>query len=191
MCLSLASASTVGDANLIAYDIATAYGARHFWLPIPAIVETQEQWKYARSLPIVRDVLKKVEEASVIVTELWPSSSHEGLVNKGVLRQEQAAVLEAHNTIVDINHWAFDAEGICINNEIEPPPYYLTGLEIPRLRDKVRSGGTKVVLIAGGSLSYIPCIQAILRAGIANILITDHVTALRLVDAFSTRTDIV
>ncbi|WP_268963485.1 sugar-binding domain-containing protein [Reticulibacter mediterranei] len=36
---------------------------------------------------------------------------------------------------------------------------------------------TKVILVAGASKSRIPAIRAALKAGLANVLITDHITA--------------
>ncbi len=63
-----------GDANLIAYDIAQAYGAKNAWLPIPAIVTSREQCEQARSLPLVRDVLEKLEQATVFITGLRRTS---------------------------------------------------------------------------------------------------------------------
>jgi len=166
-----------GDPNLIGHDIATAYGAMHAWLPIPAVVETREQCEQARSLPLVRDVLKLMEDANLIIMGLWPSSENEYLVMRGIVTQEQIDVIDSYKPVVDINHWVFDELGICINNILSPPPYYLTGLEIPSLKDRIRNNGAKVILVAGASKSYIPGILAILRARIANILITDHITA--------------
>jgi deoxyribonucleoside regulator len=50
-------------------------------------------------------------------------------------------------------------------------------LEISRLKDKIQQSNAKVILVAGGSPSYIPAIRAVLRAGLTNILVTDHITA--------------
>lgn len=166
-----------GDANLIAYDIATAYGGEHSWLPIPAIVDTPEQLQQARSLPIVRDVLQKVENANVIMMGLWLSDNDESLIRKGVISPERIALLKEHHPVADINHWVFNARGECINYKISPPPYYLTGLEMPRLKERIRNDGTKVILVAGANRRYVPGIKAILNAGIVSILITDHITA--------------
>ena len=83
----------------------------------------------------------------------------------------------AFHPAVDINHWVFDAEGRCINAMMDPPPYFVTGFPIPRLKEKIREEGTKVILVAGAGPSYVPAIRAALKAGIANILVTDHITA--------------
>ena len=89
----------------------------------------------------------------------------------------QVEAIEPYQPVVDINHWVFDASGRCINELLDPPPYYLSGLEIPRLKDKIQQRDTKVILVVGGSARYIPAIRAALKAGLANILVTDHVTA--------------
>jgi len=167
-----------GDSNLIAYDIATAYGAKHSWLPIPAIVETPEQREQARGLPLVRDVCKTMEKATIVMMGIWPAHiSNLDLVKRKVLSQLQVEALQTFQPVGDINHWVFDAPGQCINEILAPPPYYLTGLEIPRLKERIKKEKIKVILVAGASPAYVPAIQAALRAGIVNILISDHVTA--------------
>jgi DNA-binding transcriptional regulator LsrR (DeoR family) len=86
---------------------------------------------------------------------------------------------------MDMNHWVFDANGRCLNliEELQPFPYSLSGLEIPRIKDTIQNRNIKVILLAGGSPSYVPSIRAALKARLANILITDHITAqLLLVD---------
>jgi deoxyribonucleoside regulator len=99
------------------------------------------------------------------------------LVQRGVLTQQQVDQLMSYNPAVDFNHWSFDAEGRCINYMIAPPLYYPTGLEVPRLKERISSGHIKSILVAGGSRAHARAVRAALKAGIANILITDHVTA--------------
>ncbi len=86
-------------------------------------------------------------------------------------------MIATHRPVADINHWVFDIAGKCINDTLKDFPYSLSGLEIPRLKEKIHRHNTKVILVAGGSPSYIPAIRAVLNAGLANILVTDHVTA--------------
>lgn len=173
----------LGDSNLISYDIAIAYGAQHLWLPIPAIVETKVQCEQARAFPVVRNVLEIIDQATIIMTSLWLPHAYEDLLESGILSQEQINPLIQLKPAFDINHWFFDASGTCINDYLDTPPYYLTGLEIPQLKEKIDRGAIKVILVAGANTAYIPAIQAALKAGIANILITDHVTAELLISA--------
>lgn len=169
--------TSLGDANLIAYDIAVAYGARHDWFAAPAIVKTQEQCNQVRTLPLVGDVLKKVEQATIVMTGLWTPRINGEVIAKGILSKEQLDALEPYHPVANINHWAFDEAGRCINYLLPSPSYYLTGLEIPKLREKVMEGRVKVILVAGADPAYAIAIRAALRAGLANILVTDHVTA--------------
>ncbi|MGH2497247.1 MAG: sugar-binding transcriptional regulator [Ktedonobacteraceae bacterium] len=168
-----------GDPNLIAHDIALAYGANHAWLSIPAIVETQEQCVLSRSLPLVRDVLKIVESANVVMMGLWPwlSTTDDYLVRRNIVTQKQVDEFKSYKPVADINHWVFDEAGNCINELLKPPPYFLTGLEVPQLKDRIKQGKTKSILVAGASKSYTDGILAILRAGLISILVTDHITA--------------
>ena len=166
-----------GDANLIAHDLAEAYGANHLWFPSPAFLIDEAEVQRARALPIIKEGYDMMQRASVVVTSVFPPHTNEELVIQQILTQEQRDAIEAYQPAADINHWVFDASGRCINEFLTPPPYFLSGLEIPRLKDKIQQGSTKVILVGGGSPAYVPAIRAALKAGLANILVTDHVTA--------------
>ncbi len=166
-----------GDANLIAHDLAEAYGAEHLWFPIPAFLSDRGQVQRTRDLPLIKEVYALMCRASVVVTSVFLPPSNEELIRQAMITREQYRAIEAHQPVADINHWIFDVEGRCINELLSPPPYYLSGLEIPALKQMIEQEGTKVLLLAGGHPAYVPAIQAILRAGLATILVTDHVTA--------------
>lgn len=169
--------TTSGDANSIARDLAEAYGASHLWFPCPAILADRAQVQFTRQLPIIKEAYEMMTRANVIVMGLWTPHTNDELVKRGIVSQEQLDLIDTYGPAVDINHWVFDASGRCINELVDPFPYSLSGFEIPRLKDKIEQGNTKVILIAGGSPSYVPAIQAAFNAGLANILITDHITA--------------
>lgn len=171
------SRTNYGDANLIAYDLAEAYGANHLWFPCPAFLFDKVQVQRVRELPIIKESYEMMLRSSVVVMSLFTPHVSDDIIMRNILSQEQLKAIEAYHPVVDINHWIFDESGRCINELLESPPYFLSGLEIPRLKDKIRQGDTKVILIAGGSPSHVPAIRAVLRAGVANILVTDHVTA--------------
>lgn len=171
------SHTNFGDANMIAYDLAEAYGANHLWFPCPAFLTNTEQLQQTRQLPVVREAYEMMTRANVVVTGLWTPHANDDMVTNGIISREQLDRIEAYRPVADINHWVFDAAGRCINEVLDPSPYVLSGLEIPRLKDKIQQRRSKVVLVAGGSSSYVPAIRAVLKAGLANILVTDHVTA--------------
>src|SRR5260370_15345929 len=173
-----------GDANLVAYDIAQAYNASHTWYAIPAFIRSNIRGvspeglmeENSRSV-IVGPAIKLGEKANVVMMGLWPPYTNDEVIMRGILSREQIDAIEAFHPVVDINHWVFDEDGHCINEMLDPPPYYLTGFPIPRLKEKIRAEGTKVILVAAAGPSYVPAIPAALKAGIATILVTDHITA--------------
>lgn len=166
-----------GDANLIAYDMAESFGAEHSWFPCPAILHNAEQVQQVRQLPIVKEAYNLMMRSSVVVTSLWSVHSLNDMVVPGALTRDMLEVMEAHDPVLDINHWMFDAAGKCINESIDAPPYYLSGLEIPRLKDKIEREKARVILVAGGNAALVPAIRSAMRARLANILVTDHITA--------------
>ena len=171
-----------GDANLIAYDIARAYGGTHTWCCMPAVfpVITDASTAMAEMNhrdPILRQATNLHEKANIVMMSIWPPHTNNDVVVRGILSKEQVQAVEVMNPAVDINHWVFDAEGQCINTLMETPPYYLTGFEIPHLKQKIRQEQVKVIVVAGGGPAYVPALRATLKAGLANILITDHITA--------------
>lgn len=169
--------TNLGDANMIAYDLAQAYGAVHQWFPCPAFLSEKSQVDFARKMPLIKEAYDMMTQASVTVTSLWVPQTNEDMVRQGVLSRQQLAAIDTYHPAADVNHWIFNADGECINQLLDPPPYYLSGLEIPMLKDKIRTTNAKVILVAGGRPSYVPAIRAVLKAGLANILVTDHVTA--------------
>jgi len=175
--------TSFGDANLIAFDIAQAYGASHTWYTIPAFmpaipgVSSEAIMSSYAHLSTTREAMELSERANIVMMGLWTPDTNDELIMRGILNREQIASIESFHPALDINHWVFDAEGRCINELMDTPPYYLTGFPIPRLKEKIDKEGTKVILVTGGGASYVPAIRAALRAGLANILITDHMTA--------------
>jgi DNA-binding transcriptional regulator LsrR (DeoR family) len=166
-----------GDANMIAHDLAGAYGCSHHWFPCPAILRDPELLEQTRQLPLIKEAYEMMMQANVIVTGLWTPHTNNDMIMRGILSQEQLDAIEEYRPAVDINHWVFDADGRCINEVMDRFPYTLTGMEIPHLKDAIQQRKAKVVLVAGGSPSYVSAIRAALKAGLANILITDHITA--------------
>lgn len=169
--------TSYGDANLIAFDLAQAYGARHVWFPCPAFFAEKEQLQSMIELPAIKAAHDLMNRASVVVTSLFATHKEDDIIQSGVVRREQLDIFDDYHPVVDINHWIFDGEGRCLNNLLTPPPFYLSGLNVPRLKEQIQRAGVKVMLVAGGSPRYIPAIRAAIKARIVNILITDHITA--------------
>jgi DNA-binding transcriptional regulator LsrR (DeoR family) len=171
-----------GDANLISYDFAQAYGSeKHSWYPVPGYVHSRDQLELVRQLPIVRDTYELMKQANIVIMQLWPVTAGESLVEKGVISAEEAKMINARNPVVDIHHHFFDKDGNHINPMLKSPSFYLTGLEVENLKERIQRG-VNVVVAAGGGPAYVPAIRAVFAAKIANILVTDHITGHQLLE---------
>jgi deoxyribonucleoside regulator len=176
------SRTSYGDANLVAYDIAQAYGASHTWYCIPAVmphnplVSPEQIRGLNANLSITREAIELSEQANVYIMGLWTPHTNDEVVMRGILSREQINQVESFHPVVDINHWVFDVDGRCINELLNPPAYHLTGFAIPSLKERINEGA-QVILVAGAGPAYVPAIRAALKAGLANILVTDHISA--------------
>ena len=169
--------SNYGDANLIAYDLAAMYGADYTWFPCPAFMKNAEQVQHARNMPVIEDAYALMQQATIMLTSLWLPDL-ESLAGQGILGLDTLHTLKSsYHPVADINHWLLDASGNCITELMDPPPYYLSGLEFSTLQARVQRRETRTMMVVGGDSAYAPAIRAAIRAGIVNILVTDHLTA--------------
>lgn len=182
------SRTSAGDANLVAHDIARAYGATHIWYCIPALMPHMPEVSPEMirnlniNLKVTRDAILLSEQANVYMLSLWTPHTNDEVVMRGIFSRDVMDAFEIYQPVVDINHWFFDAEGRCINELLDPPPFHLTGFAIPQLKQRIAEGA-QVILVAGGGPSYVPAIRAVLKAGLVNIVVTDHITASQLLSA--------
>ncbi|HLJ36472.1 MAG TPA: sugar-binding domain-containing protein, partial [Ktedonobacteraceae bacterium] len=108
--------TSYGDANLIAFDLAEAYGASHMWFPCPAFLPDQEQLHNILQLPTIKEAHDLMNLSTVVVTSLFTTHKDTDLIRSGVISPRQLEVFDTYNPVADINHWVFDAEGRCIND---------------------------------------------------------------------------
>jgi len=142
----------------------------------------------AKELPIVRDVLDRVNKADFYLLSLVAPYSNE-LVKRGILQKDQVTKI-SHNAVCNIEMWFYTVKGVCVNTTISEPPFYLTGFDINNLKEKVEKRKAQVILVAGGSeikadgtiTNQVAAIRAILEAKLINVLITDHTTARGLIN---------
>lgn len=174
------------EASILAWELARAYGAEHFFLPAEAYIQDPELKARLEQLPGIRKALQVARAADLIVTGI--GNPLPTLLRKAQLLEvskEQQAKLarmmpELEERIVgEIAGQAFDQDGSLIE-ELEKIFGQIVGLSLSELRERVQAGATSIGVV-GGDLDRVPGILAAIRAQYINALITDDLTARELI----------
>jgi DNA-binding transcriptional regulator LsrR (DeoR family) len=127
--------------------------------------------------PLVHEAVKKLREATTAVVPIAPVDPEDStVVRMGLLSRVQVEKLQAQGAVGEIaSHWWFDKRGNPLNEEGSHP----IGLGLEGLQAMVERG-RRVMAVVGASERRIPPLWVALQAGFVNTLITDHLTAERL-----------
>ena len=161
------------EANILASSIASKFGGHSLLLPAPAVVDSK-LGQIIEALPLVTRVMELYREATAAIVPLAaPNLERSTVVRTGLLSVERLKDLIARGAVGEIaSHWWFDSQGKIVGEgQIHP-----IGLGLDGLSEMV-SRRAKVIAVVGGSRERVPSLKVALRHGLANVLITDHVSA--------------
>jgi DNA-binding transcriptional regulator LsrR (DeoR family) len=168
------------EANVVAIDVAQAYGGSSCQLPCPAFLE-HAQAEAVESIPQVRDMLDKIRLCDVVVTSMGPIQNQNGaadmsLSNDKSMNEELYEAALATGAVGEICYWLLDEDG----NEKVTAKWRSMGLGYAGLRDIAKKG--EVILVSGGDRRRFVGIRAALRGRLVTTLVTDTTTAKFLMD---------
>lgn len=166
------------EANTIAAQIAASFGGRAWQLPAPAVAD-HSCYRELQRHPLVSKVLAKLVEATVAVVSIAPvDPENSTVVRMGLLSKERVERFIKNGAVGEIaSHWWFDRQGRSLTDEESYP----IGLGLEGLRAMVKKN-CRVIAVVGASMQRIEPLWVALQRGLVNILITDSVTAQRLLE---------
>ena len=161
------------EANILASSIASKFGGHSLLLPAPAVVDG-ELGEVIETLPLVGRVMRIYREATAAIVPLAsPDPERSTVVRMGLLSPDVVKGLIARGAVGEIaSHWWFDHQGRVVGQEQIHP----IGLGLDGLSQMVRRRA-KVIAVVGGSKERVPPLKVALDHKLANVLITDHITA--------------
>ncbi len=166
------------EANLLAQEVASAYGAKFNWLVSPAIVRNLQQQEVVRELTLVQNTLQEINKATIAITTIGaPDANHSTVVKRAWLEPSEVQALMQRGAVGEIACWWFNAQG----DEVRDQQIYPIGLGLEGLKRMVQEG-KKVIAVVGADHERLEPIRAALQGKIINILITDHITAQYLIN---------
>jgi len=157
------------DGPELARLLASVYGGEYRYLHAPLIVEDTHAREVLLQEPRICETLSLARRAGVALVGIGaPSPEVYSLLRAGYLDRDALAQLRAQGVVGDICARHYDAHGRVLDIELNRR---IVGIELEALHDI-----EQVIGVAGGEAKA-EAILGALRSGHVNVLITDDVTA--------------
>ena len=154
--------------------LASVLGGQAVLLPAPGIVGSQAAGEALQADPHVKEALQIAAAADLAIMGIGAPRQDSILVQKGkIVAWEELKQLKEMGAVGDINLRYFDSQGNLIDSDLDSR---VMGLSL----DEIRQIGS-VVGIAGGAEKFDAILGAV-NGRIIDILVTDHITAQKLMD---------
>jgi len=171
----------LGDANyeehvtVLTQRLAAWLGAYGFIMPAPLVVGSPAVRKVLYEDPGISGVLNRARSATLALVGMgaikaWPRKSGPAIIR----RYPELADMPALGAVGDINLRFFDRQGRAVQSDFDAR---MVGLSLAELKSI-----NMVVAVAGGRVKF-EAIQAALKGGLLSVLVTDSMTAERLIEA--------
>jgi DNA-binding transcriptional regulator LsrR (DeoR family) len=152
--------------------LARALGAKAVLLPAPGVAGSKSTREALTSDPHVAEVLRKARGANLAFMGIGAPRKESILVQEGnIVTWHELAALKSQGAVGDINLRYFDERGQRVPSDLDSRVIGLTLDEIKKI--------DHVVGVAGGA-EKLKAIRAALEGKLLNVLVTDHMTAHRL-----------
>lgn len=165
------------DGSASYYDvimrIADRVRAPHYPMPMPVIAQSTEERDLFHQLKPIQSVLRLARGADVTFVGVGQMTDDAPLLKDGFLSAAELAEMQALGAAGEVAGWVFDSEGRYLDTSINQR---VAGVRV------TAEEGRLVVAIAGGK-SKMTALIAGLKGRIFNGLITDELTARRLLAA--------
>jgi DNA-binding transcriptional regulator LsrR (DeoR family) len=164
------------EANVVAMDVARAYGAVSGQLPCPAFHPAVEM-AVATQARQVRSMLAKLRLIRVVITGMGPilDEPDEGdirLSNDAEMNDRLYRAARFSGAIGEICYWAWDRSGQKVQT-----PYRSVGLGFEGLQEIARDPARQVILVCGGDKRRFAPLRAAIEARLASVVVSDVWTA--------------
>ncbi len=168
------------DGNELARRLARVFGGRYSILPAPLIVENEATRDGLLEDPRIDRVLANAHHSTLALLGIGTLElAHCTLVHDGYMTQDQVNDLVRAGAIGDVCCIFFDEAGNLVDT---PLARRVVGIGA----DTLRRIPAKVA-VAGGQAKIAPILGAI-RAGLVDVLVTDEVAAMGVLDGFRRQT---
>ncbi len=165
------------DGSASSYDviirIADTVNAPHYPMPLPVIVSTPEERQLLQSQKIVRKNLELAKQADVTFIGIGQMGADAPLYEDGFITKNELRALRKAGAVGEIVGWAYDKNGRVIEG--------LTNEQVASIQ--VKPNNRKPVYGVAAGIHKAEAIHGALSGKLINALITNEMTALKLLKA--------
>jgi lsr operon transcriptional repressor len=144
---------------------------KYHFIPSPLIMSSEKIAREIRDEAPVKKMFDMAQNANIIVTSLGSMNEKATVVQKKLITTEEFSHLRDEQAVGDILMHFINKDGEIVSPEIEKR---LISLPLKSIKEK-----KNIIAVAGGNVK-VPMIQAAIRNGYVNRLITDEETAMLL-----------
>ena len=156
-------------------SVSRSLGCRLMLLPVPGIVADQRTRKALLSDVHVQRAVETFAHLDLAVVGIGaPTLDLVTMRDGSIISQAELDALRAHGAVGDVALRYFDAQGRGVASDMDDR---IIGISLEQLRN-----GPKVVAASGGP-DKVPAIRAALAGRLVDVLVTDSVTADRLLES--------
>ena len=156
-------------------SVSRSLGCRLTLLPVPGIVADQRTRRALLSDVHVQRAVEAFDRLDLAIVGVGaPTPDSVTMRDGSIISHAELDGLLARGAVGDIALRYFDADGRGVDSEID---HRIIGITLEQLKR-----GPRVVAVSGGP-DKVPAIRAALRGGLVDVLVTDSVTAARLLEA--------
>jgi DNA-binding transcriptional regulator LsrR (DeoR family) len=172
LCGGLAESTAINPYDNAAM-MARALGARCYYVTAPMFAHTEELRNALVASEPVRSVLAMVADLDIALLSAIDLSEQSKALEYGVISRETWQSLRDAGAVGDICGHYLDNDGNPVTHPLTKRVIHPSMKDLLQVRERV---------LAAGGLQKVPIIRAAMRAGLADILITDEQAAIALCD---------
>ena len=156
----------------VVYTMADTVKSRSFPMPLPVIVSSREERSMLHAQAMIGPILEMAAKADVAFVGIGDLGADAPLFVDGFISREELQSLHDAGAVGEIVGWAFDADGRIIE-----------GITNDRVASAmIPDRETSLVIAIAKGAKKLPGIAAAIRGGLINGLITDELTAEKLLN---------
>lgn len=151
-----------------ASHLADLAGAQCYYVAAPALTDTETTRNVLMAQPMLREVFEKGEKVDLAFLSVGELTTTNTMSRVGLISKQDVVELTAAGAVGDIcAHW-IDREGRLVDHPLNSR---VVALSPEKLR------GIPCVIVASGGKAKVAPLTGILKGGMADVLITDELTA--------------